>query len=192
MLMLLSLTTSSYAATTEQETSSSNTRDLTMTQAQKFAAMKPRLTTMEEVKAKNQQSNVLEGFNNKLSLALGEALDFKSSSSGSGGNIITNSRKEEPRTVITVDKSKIKPKNTGIVQKTYAQEIANSLRKKDQVKNDGDNNKETEKTNLFNLNQALGQALNNDKGSSGKFDAKGISKEKSGMEARISSLPQGL
>lgn len=128
------------------------------------------------MRKKQQQNNDgLNGFNNKLTLALG---GFNNNDGGGGitaKNSVVTTGEERKRTIITVDKKEKKDGN----EKTQNTDVdTNSgLRKKDQVKN----NSQDSDTKVSQLSQSLAQALNGNGGG-----------EKKEMKPKTSALPQGL
>ena len=171
LLLLLSL-----SPTTAQQT-----RDLTMTQAQKFASQKqPRLTSLPDVRKNKTKENAFSGFNDKLSLALGSTLEFKTKKM----SVVKNG--ERPKTVITVNDTKAKKqtrnKTTG---SSNAADVIGNLRKK---KQDGTSAEaEAAETKFSKLSQSVAEALSRNKSGGEK-----VVNEQNGMKARNSELPQGI
>jgi hypothetical protein len=176
IMMLLSFASSCIAAT---ETQTNDSRDLKMTQAQRFASVKnPRVISMEQFKAQlnsNQQAKG-DGSNSKLSLALGEALSLNGAANGAdrkGGH--------GDRTTIIVGKNS---GGTGTIK---------DKTKKDQMSNgkDGDTN------NIFisKFSAALGEAMDSSNDNNRDVDTSEKHMKKSGdpsdLEGRSSALPQG-
>ncbi|KAL3783126.1 hypothetical protein HJC23_012462 [Cyclotella cryptica] len=179
LLMLLSLASSCTATTMDPQPN--NSRDLKMTQAQRFASvMNPRATSMEQFKTqlKNKQDGVGSGSNSKLSLVLGEALSLKGG--GNGAEDVSGGHGD--RTTIKVDKSG---------------DGTSSSRPKDKAKKDKESNgSDGDSNNVFisKFSAALGEAMNNnnnrDVGGGTEKNGK-TAEEQSDMEGRSSALPQG-
>lgn len=158
LLLLLALSTT--------QAKESNNRDLKMTQAQRFASSKPQLIPVRDVvKAKG-----LNGFNNKLTLALG---GFDKSASG----------REPIRTVIVKKKKDAAADSIGGTTTT-------GLRKKQ----DMNTKKQNDDTLSTKLSQSLTQALNNKSGNGNSSSSGTAQKVEKGdkMKPKASALPQGL
>lgn len=125
------------------------------------------------MRKKQQQNNDgLNGFNNKLTLALGGFNNNDGGGITAKNSVVTG--EERKRTIITVDKKKKDGNKT--TQNTDV-ETDSGLRKKDQVKN----NSQDSDTKVSQLSQSLAQALNGNGGG-----------EKKEMKPKTSALPQGL
>ena len=124
------------------------------------------------MRKKQQQNNDgLNGFNDKLSLALG-GLDNNDGGGITAKNSVVTGE-ERKRTIITVDKKK---KDGNEKTQNNHVDTNSGLRKKDQVKN----NSQDSDTKVSQLSQSLAQALN----------GKGGGKKE--MKPKTSALPQGL
>ncbi|KAL7481559.1 hypothetical protein ACHAW6_007243 [Cyclotella cf. meneghiniana] len=178
LLMLLSLASSCTATTDPQH---KNSRELKMTQAQRFASVSnPRAISMEQFKAQlksKQESNGGGTSHSKLSLVLGEALSLNRGGDGAGGSI-----DHGDRTTIKVDKT--------AHDKSTSRPKDNIKKEKERNGNDGDSN------NVFisKFSAALGEAINNNNnlhegGGAEKLVEK--TEKQSDIEERSSALPQG-